>query len=367
MYDLKHIFERFDSGAVYLNGMAIGNGHIHDTYLIETAGSETDDFILQRLNSNVFKNIPELQHNIERVTLHLQNKLSNIRGSDIKRNCLILIPSRTGSSWISDDNGNFWRLYIYIKDHRSYDNVGSPCIAYEAGKAVGRFQEQLADLPGEPLSETIPSFHDLEARLKYFSRVLNDDPVKRAGSVKRETEFIQKRAGDLIIIHLLGKTGKIPVRITHNDTKLNNILFDEDDSSLCIIDLDTVMPGYFHSDIGDLIRTGANTAAEDERDLSLIRIDISLFSAFTEGYLSGAGKILNPLEKEYLPIAPLVMTYEQAVRFLSDHLAGDIYYKIHHAGHNLQRARAQIRLLESMEEQYGEMRRIVEDAIRFKA
>ncbi len=367
MYDLKDIFGRFDSGAAYLNGMAIEKGHIHDTYLIETTGNDNDDFILQRLNNNVFKNIPELQQNIERVTLHLRNKIRNIRGSDIKRNCLILIRSRTGSSWISDDNGNFWRLYIYIKDHRSYDQVGSPGIAFEAGKAVGRFQEQLADLPGEPLSETIPSFHDLEKRLEYFSRVLNEDPVKRAESVKRETEFIQKRAGDLIIMHQLGQSGKIPVRITHNDTKLNNILFDNDDKSLCIIDLDTVMPGYFHSDIGDLIRTGANTAAEDERDLSLIYMDISLFAAFTEGYLSEAGKILNPVEKEHLPIAPLVMTYEQAVRFLSDHLAGDIYYKIHHAGHNLQRARAQIRLLESMEEQYCEMRKIVEDAIRRKA
>ena len=346
-----------------MTGVAFGNGHIHDTYLIETSEKDKDNFILQRLNTNVFRKIPELQNNIERITSHIRKKLSRINGSDLKRECLTLIPSGEGSSWITDQKGNPWRLYIYIRDHRSYDRVDSPGIAYEAGKAIGRFQSQLADLPGEPLYETIPSFHDLGKRLDYFSEVLKEDPVKRAEGSKREIEFIRRRSEEMMIIHRLGKSGRIPVRITHNDTKLNNVLFDENDKSICIIDLDTVMPGFFHSDFGDTIRTGANYAAEDERDLSLVRMDISLFRAFTEGYLSETKDILNPIEKEHLPMAPLVMTYEQAMRFLSDHIAGDIYYKIHHVNHNLERARAQIRLLESMEEQFGDMKKIVEEII----
>ena len=346
-----------------MTGVAFGNGHIHDTYLIETSEKDKDNFILQRLNTNVFRKIPELQNNIERITSHIRKKLSRINGSDLKRECLTLIPSGEGSSWITDQKGNPWRLYIYIRDHRSYDRVDSPGIAYEAGRAIGRFQSQLADLPGEPLYETIPSFHDLGKRLDYFSEVLKEDPVKRAEGSKREIEFIRRRSEEMMIIHRLGKSGRIPVRITHNDTKLNNVLFDENDKSICIIDLDTVMPGFFHSDFGDTIRTGANYAAEDERDLSLVRMDISLFRAFTEGYLSETKDILNPVEKEHLPMAPLVMTYEQAMRFLSDHIAGDIYYKIHHVNHNLERARAQIRLLESMEEQFGDMKKIVEEII----
>jgi len=346
-----------------MTGVAFGNGHIHDTYLIETSEKDKDNFILQRLNTNVFRKIPELQNNIERITSHIRKKLSRINGSDLKRECLTLIPSGEGSSWITDQKGNPWRLYIYIRDHRSYDRVDSPGIAYEAGKAIGRFQSQLADLPGEPLYETIPSFHDLGKRLDYFSEVLKEDPVKRAEGSKREIEFIRRRSEEMMIIQRLGMSGRIPVRITHNDTKLNNVLFDENDKSICIIDLDTVMPGFFHSDFGDTIRTGANYAAEDERDLSLVRMDISLFRAFTEGYLSETKDILNPVEKEHLPMAPLVMTYEQAMRFLSDHIAGDIYYKIHHVNHNLERARAQIRLLESMEEQFGDMKKIVEEII----
>jgi len=362
--DLKQIFERFASEATFMTGKAFGNGHIHDTYLIVTTEKDKDNFILQRLNTNVFRNIPELQNNIERITAHIRKKLSRINDSDLKRECLTLIPSKEGSSWINDEKGNPWRLYIYIRDHRSYDTVNSPDIAYEAGKAIGRFQSHLADLPGEPLYETIPSFHDLGKRLDYFLEIRNEDPAKRAEGAKGEIEFILKRSEEMMIIHRLGKSGKIPVRITHNDTKLNNVLFDENDKSMCIIDLDTVMPGFFHSDFGDTIRTGANIAAEDERDLSLVRMDITLFRAFAEGYLSETKGILKPVEKEHLPMAPLVMTYEQAMRFLADHIAGDIYYKIHHDNHNLERARAQIRLLKNMEEQYGEMKKIVEEIIR---
>jgi thiamine kinase-like enzyme len=266
---------------------------------------------------------------------------------------------KDGKSWYTDDNGNFWRVFVFISDHRSYDIVDSPGKAYEGGRAIGRFQALLTDLPGRPLHETIPSFHDVEKRIAVFINTLEKDPAGRVSETTRETDFILRRAEEMKIIQKLGKAGKIPVRITHNDTKFNNILFDENDKSLCIIDLDTVMPGYFHSDFGDAIRTGANVAAEDEKDISRIKMDISLFGAYAEGYLHETREMLNDTEKEYLAFAPLLMTFEQALRFLKDYLDGDTYYKIHHEQHNLQRTRSQIRLLESMEEQYGEMKRII--------
>jgi serine/threonine protein kinase len=274
-----------------------------------------------------------------------------------------MIPAKNGKSYITDSYGNFWRMFIFIADHRSYDIVDSPDKAFEGGRAIGRFQALLSDLPGKPLFETIPSFHDVEKRIDGFMRILKEDPAGRVKVTEAETVFILNRADDMKIIHRLGREGRIPVRITHNDTKLNNILFDENDKSLCIIDLDTVMPGYFHSDFGDAIRTGANIAAEDEKDLTRIKMDINLFEAYAKGYLSETRDTLNTVEKEYLAFSPMLMTYEQSLRFLADYIDGDKYYKIHHEHHNLQRTRAQIRLLQSMEEQYRVMQKIIKRLI----
>jgi thiamine kinase-like enzyme len=192
---------------------------------------------------------------------------------------------------------------------------------------------------------------------------LKNDPVGRVKETARETDSILKRADDMRVIQRLGREGKIPVRITHNDTKFNNILFDVNGKSLCLIDLDTVMPGYFHSDFGDAIRTGANSAAEDETDLSKVKMDIALFSAYARGYLSETNNTLNAIEKEYLAFAPLLMTYEQALRFLTDFIGGDKYYRIHNKNHNIQRTRSQMRLLESMEEQYSDMKKIIDELV----
>jgi len=362
-HDLKKLYECFAADGTYLSGESFGSGHIHETYHIKTAEKDKDDYILQKLNNKIFRNIPELQNNIERVTIHLLGKISVIPGSDIKRQCLQLIPSRDGNSWINDSYGNYWRMFIFIRNHKSYDIVDSPEKAFEGGKAIGRFQALLADLPGKPLFETIPYFHDVERRLDAFTKILNNDPAGRVSKTIDETDFILKRSEDMKIIHKLGRDGKIPFRITHNDTKFNNILFDENDSSLCIIDLDTVMPGYFHSDFGDAIRTGANAAAEDEPELSRVRMNINLFEAYAGGYLSETRDILNTVEKEHLAFAPLLMTYEQALRFLSDYIDGDTYYRIYHEHHNLQRTRAQIRLLESMEGQYKDMKRIIKELV----
>jgi hypothetical protein len=357
--NLKEIFECFDADGTYLMGEPYGSGHIHDTFRIETNEKDKDDYILQRLNNRIFKNIPELQHNIERVTVHLRNKLSVLADSDIKRECLCLIPSLDGKSWTIDKEGNFWRMYIFISNHRSYNIVDSPDKAYEGGKAIGRFQAMLTDMPGGPLYETIPWFHNIEKRLETLNIKINDDPADRVITVKKEIDQVLKQAEDMKIILNLGREGKIPLRITHNDTKFNNILLDENDKALCVIDLDTVMPGYVHYDFGDAIRTAANNSPEDEKDLSRVKMDINLFKAYSEGFISEIGSTLNDVEKEYLAFAPRLITYTIAVRFLTDFIDGDNYFKINHKLHNLQRARAQLMLVTSMEQQYGEMKRII--------
>ena len=357
--DLREIFGFFAADGTFANSEPFGSGHIHNTYLIKTVEADKDDYILQHLNNGIFKNIPELQNNIERVTVHLRNKLGAIPGSDIKRECLNLIPTVEGKSWITDKHDNYWRMYIYITGHRSYDIVDSTDKAYEGGKAVGRFQAMLSDLPGKNLFETIKWFHNIEKRIETLNLKISENPAGRIIIVKNEIDQILQRAEEMKTIIRLGNEGRIPLRITHNDTKFNNILLDENDKALCIIDLDTVMPGYVHYDFGDAIRTATNTAPEDEKDLSKINMDINLFRAYSEGYLSETSGMLNEVEKEYLAFAPKLITYTMAVRFLTDYIDGDKYYKIHHENHNLERARAQIRLMMSMEEQYGEMRRII--------
>ena len=362
-FNLKEIYDLFVTDGTFLNGEPFGSGHIHDTFRIETVEKDKDDYILQRLNTKIFKNIPQLQNNIERVTIHLRKKIEAIQGSNIKRECLRLIPSRDGKSWIIDNDGNYWRMYIFISNHRSYNVVDSPDKAFEGGKAIGRFQAMLSDMKEDPLFETIPWFHNIEKRLQTLILKISENPVGRAGIVSDEINQVLNRAEEMKIILKLGKEEKIPVRITHNDTKFNNILLDENDKALCVIDLDTVMPGYVHYDFGDAIRTAANSASEDEKDLSKIKMDIILFKAYSEGYLSETGQTLNDIEKEYLAFAPILITYTIAVRFLTDFIDGDNYFKINHEFHNLQRARAQLRLMMSMEEQYESMKRIIRNLI----
>jgi Ser/Thr protein kinase RdoA (MazF antagonist) len=358
-YNLRELFSSFKAEGTFKTGEPFGSGHIHDTFKIETAETDGDDYVLQRLNNRIFRNIPNLQNNIERVTVHLRNKLKKIPGSDIKRECLQLVPSSDGRTWIEDAGGNFWRMYIFITNHRSYNIVDSPDKAFEGGKAIGRFQAMLADMPGEPLFETIPYFHNIEKRLETFSRTVNMNPSGRAATVRDEIHDVQERSEEMKVILRLGKEGRIPLRITHNDTKFNNILLDENNKALCVIDLDTVMPGYVHYDFGDAIRTATNTASEDEKDLSKVMMDINLFRAYAEGYLSETSGTLNDTEKEYLAFAPRLITFTIAVRFLTDYIDGDNYFKIHHEHHNLQRARAQLKLVKSMEEQYDDMKRII--------
>ncbi|MRR20056.1 aminoglycoside phosphotransferase family protein [bacterium] len=362
--DLEKIYGRFMAEGSFLSGHSFGPGHIHDTYRIVTAGKD-DDYILQRLNTNVFRDIPRLQENMERVTTHLRHKISAIPGRDVKRECLTLMPSReTGKSFITDEEGNYWRMFIFISDHRSYERVDSFNRAFEGGRIIGQFQSMLADLPGEPLHETIPDFHNISRRLEAFHRVIDSDPVGRVSSVEEEIEEIVKREEEMKVIVRLGEEGRIPLRITHNDTKFNNILFDANDRALCIIDLDTVMPGYVHYDFGDAIRTGTNRANEDSKDLLSVSMDIDIYRAYAKGFLSGAGGTLNATEVEYLAFAPKLLTYIMATRFLTDYIDGDNYYKIKYPKHNLQRSRVQLALLKDMEAKFKTMVQIIKNIVK---
>ncbi len=342
----------------------IVTGHINDTYLISTAEADKPDYILQRVNHNIFKNVPKLQENIVRVVDHIRVKLSNIPASDVARNVVTLIPAKDGKWFHQDNEGNFWRILVFIPESHSYDQLSSEILAYKAGKAFGEFGALLVDLPGEPLYETIKDFHNMEWRLQQFRDAVKDNLANRLESVKEEIGFVEERAEEMCIVQKLGREGKLPKRIVHCDTKINNVLFDENDDTLCVIDLDTVMSGYITSDFGDAIRTGANTGEEDDADLNKVSLNLGLFKGYAEGFITGGASFLTKEEIGVLAFSGKLFAFMQAVRFLTDYINGDTYYKIHHPMHNLQRTKAQFKLLFSMEAQYIEMCKIVEKAAK---
>ena len=362
--DIKGIVSHFDTEWEYQNGITFGSGHIHDTYRIYTREKDSPGYILQRINTTIFRDVAALQGNIETVTSHIRSKLAAIPGSDLSRQCLTMLKTRTGKSWHTDEEGNCWRMFVFITRHRTYDIIDTEAKAFEGGRAIGNFTAMLADLKADTVAETIPGFHDIEKRIAGFRVSVGSDQAGRAGAAAREIDEIQSRAEKMTVIQRLGSEGRIPLRITHNDTKFNNVLLDENDRALCVIDLDTVMPGYVHYDFGDAIRTAANTGAEDAADTDSVSLSLPYYNAWSLGFLSEARRILTPEELEWLPFAPLLITYEQTLRFLVDYLEGDIYYKIRYQEHNLLRARAQLKLLQSMEQNYGQMKTIIESSNR---
>ncbi|MFQ6110089.1 MAG: phosphotransferase enzyme family protein, partial [Candidatus Aminicenantales bacterium] len=295
-FDFEAIVKNFRIEAGFQDARPYGSGHIHDTFLIRTTEESADDYLLQRINHHVFRNVPHLMSNIERVTNHIRGKISQSPSLKEAMKCLTFIPARDGRYYYQDRSGSYWRMVIFIPDSRSYDVVDSPERAYAGGKAFGRFQALVADLPPECLHETIPSFHDVEKRLDEFFDTVRRDLAGRAREVSAEIEFVSHRAEQMKCISRLGREGKIPLRVTHNDTKFNNILFDREDRAVCVIDLDTVMPGYIHYDFGDAIRTAASTAAEDEKDLSRVAMDIRMFEALSRGFLEETRSFLTPIE-----------------------------------------------------------------------
>lgn len=337
-----------------------GNGHINDTYLVicDDAGN-VKKYILQRMNHSIFRNPQALMENVAGVTSYLQEKIRE-RNGDPDRETLSVIKTKDGKNYFEDSLHNFWRVFPFIEDTYCLEKVENAGDFYDCAQAFGSFQRQLADYPAETLHETIPLFHHTPSRFQTFQKAVREDPLGRADSVREEINFALAREADTHVLTDLLEKGELPLRVTHNDTKLNNILFDTvTKKALCIIDLDTVMPGLSLYDFGDAIRTGANTGAEDETDLSKIGLDLSLFETFTDGFLTGCAGSLTPLEIELLSMGAKLMTYECGIRFLADYLVGDVYFKIHREHHNLDRARTQFKLVADMEAKREEMAKIV--------
>ena len=336
----------------------LGKGHINDSYKVESGNKE---YVLQRINHNIFKNVHELQNNIYRVTSHIRAKLQAKGVSDVVRRVLTLIPTHDGALYYKDSNGDYWRVTLFIKDSKSYEEINSD-LAYRAGMAFGDFQKMLEDIPGEPLFETIPNFHNMESRLEAFRESVNANRSGRLDEVADLVKEIEDRAEEMCKAERLHREGKLPKRINHCDTKVNNVLFDADDHVLSVVDLDTVMPGYVLSDFGDFIRTGANTGAEDDKNLENVSVNLDIFEAYAKGYLKHAASFLTDIEIDNLAFGAKLLTYMQTVRFFTDYIDGDTYYKIAYPEHNLVRTKSQFKLLQSLEENFDKMRQIVRDA-----
>ena len=355
---LKNIVSQFIGSDKNVTVEPLGKGHINDSYFVKT---DDKSYVLQRVNHYIFKNVPELQKNILRVTEHIRTKLSEKGATEIDRRVLTLIPAQNGEYYYKDSEGNYWRLMDFIKDSKSYDEI-NPELAYRAGLAFGEFQKMLADLPGGPLYEIIPNFHNMESRLETFRQAVKDNKSGRLAEVADLVAEIEARADEMCKIERLGREGKLPKRTNHCDTKVNNILFDENDQVLCVVDLDTVMPGYVSSDFGDFMRTGANNGAEDDKNLDNVSVNLDIFEGYTKGYLEIAKSFLTDAEIENLAFGAKLLTYMQTVRFFADYIDGDLYYKIAYPEHNLVRTKAQFKLLQSLEENFEKMEEIVRKA-----
>lgn len=361
MEKLKEILRKFAVDGDFDNVKPLGNGLINDTYVACETGSGRPGYVLQRINHHVFRDVALLQNNICAVTRHLRRKLSAAGETDLRRKVLTPVALRGSDQTYYHDEvaDTYWRVTEYISDAVTVETV-TPQSSRDAGEAFGRFQALLVDLPDE-LGEPIPDFHNMELRLRQLDEAVKNDAVGRVSEVRVELEQIAKRADTMTLAQRLHREGVLPKRICHCDTKVNNMLFDRAGSVLCVIDLDTVMPSFVFSDYGDFLRTGANTGAEDDADLNNVEFNMEIFKAFTEGYLKGASSFLEPVEIENLPYAAALFPYMQAVRFLTDYINGDTYYKISYPEHNLVRTRAQLKLLLSVERHMAEMRDFIKD------
>jgi hypothetical protein len=307
-----------------------GGGHINDSYRLVNGISGQPDYLLQRVNHYVFKDVDMLMRNMALVTDHIRARLAEQDTPDLDRKTLKIIPTREGNSFFVDPEGNYWRVLNFIRDHVVYESASDPAIAYEGARMFGGFTAMLSDLSASGVGETIPKFHNLRWRLSNLKESIRNDRAQRLASVREEISYVESRVELMTTIQDLGEKGAIPERVTHNDTKINNVLFDRNNRGLCVIDLDTVMPGFVHYDFGDGIRTFTNTGEEDDEELDRITMDVVLFEAFASGFLDSTREILTGTERETLVYAGLLFPFIMGVRFLTDYLDGDRYYKIRH-------------------------------------
>ena len=358
---LLQVLQQFDFPAPTLPITRYGSGHINDTFLV-TAPEKRG--ILQRINRNVFAKPNLLMENIQKITTHLTRAIQ-ARGGDPLRETLTLIPTKAGGVCHLDEDGQYWRLYLFVERTMSYDLPENEAIFLRSGKSFGKFQRDLADFDASQLHEVIPDFHHTPKRFANFLTALQADKAGRARAVQQEIDFVLAREQDTHGLIDLLRQNPAFLRVTHNDTKLNNILMDEaTGEGLCVIDLDTVMPGMMAYDFGDSIRFGANTALEDETDLTKVGLSMPMYSAYVEGFLAGCGDGYPLDEIATLPLGAKLMTLECGIRFLTDYLDGDVYFRTHRPGHNLDRARNQFALVSSMEAHFAQMQDVVEKRSR---
>jgi len=337
-------------------------GHIHDSFLVTVgAPGAARRFLLQYLNTAVFRDPVRLAENVERVTRHIAARVEANGAGDLERRCLTLLPARAGGTLHRDSRGAFWRAFVYIEGARSETAVRTPSEAEAAGRAFGRFQELVSDLGPPRLHEVLPGFHDTPKRIDTLVEAARTDPRDRLHAARRVLDLVLERRDRALERFARLRRGSVPERVVHNDTKLSNVLLDAASGApLCVVDLDTVMPGIAPLDFGDMVRSMATRAAEDERNLDRVEVEMPLFDALARGYLEGTRTFLTEAERRELVSAGILITFEQAVRFLTDHLLGDVYYKIDRPGHNLDRARAQLALLASIEGREEAMERTIE-------
>ncbi len=351
---MREIADRFRLTGTPESILPFGGGHINDTYrLVNPHGT---DYLLQRINHRVFPDVEGLMRNITLVTDHLRTRLTDGQTTPT------VIPSTDGQSFYRAPDGNYWRVFEFLGGLHSYEVVGTPAQAYEGAKSYGYFLRSLEDLPADRLTAVIPGFHDLPLRLRQFASALASPAGNRAGECRADIARVHALADDLLVIDRLHKDGSIPRRVTHNDTKFNNVLLTPDDRGRCVVDLDTVMPGIVHFDFGDGVRSGVSPVGEDEADLSRVTVDVEKFRGFAAGYLEVTRDVLSETEIAHLARSGAYMAYIMGVRFLTDYLAGDVYYKISHPGHNLLRARNQLRLTEEFLARLPELDAIVRGA-----
>ncbi|HDS06237.1 MAG TPA: aminoglycoside phosphotransferase family protein [Bacteroides sp.] len=340
-----------------------GGGHINDSYRLVNASEDEPDYLLQRINHYVFRNVDLLMKNMALVTEHILRVQQERGTGDLHRRTLTIIPTRDGESYlrITDPEESYWRVLNYIEDHHVFEKAPDPGIAYEGARMFGDFTRMLSGLDASGLGITIPRFHDLKWRISNLRKSIEEDTAVRVKFVEDEIRYIESSLSLMSTVQELGEKGAIPSRVTHNDTKISNVLFDGNRRGLCVIDLDTVMPGYVHFDFGDGIRTFTNTGEEDDRDPNNVRMDLDMYRAFASGFLESTREVLTRAELDSLVYAGVLFPYEQGVRFLTDYLSGDVYYKTRYKEHNLVRTRAQLKLAQDGESKLEQCRKIIRE------
>ncbi|AMR30501.1 desulfatase [Mucilaginibacter sp. PAMC 26640] len=357
--NIAEVVSHFKCAADVSSQVPYGSGHINDTFKLKNLSAGGTDYLLQRINQHIFTNVEKLTDNMQRVTEHLKSKMKDLGTGDPFTEVMTLIPTDSNRFFYQDSAGDYWRMFYFLSNTKSYNVVETPKQAYEGGKAFGKFQAMLSDIPAGEIYEVIPNFHNIQVRLKQLDEAVQHDVQGRVVSVAAELAIVKQYKDSMQYFQQPAQMAALPKRVIHNDTKFNNVLLNSNDEAQCVIDLETVMDGYVAYDFGDAIRTIINTTTEDEADLSKILLNMPLFNAYVQGYLKEAYQFLTDAEVNSLMKGALLLPYMQAVRFLTDHINGDTYFKVKFDGHNLQRARAQFQLLKMLDANAAQMHQTI--------